>query len=105
MIQHHGSLGGCTKLVGCNKNHKRLLCRGSPEKFLHCGSVEGCIELVGYIEYHKSFLRLGSVEGCTKLVGFIEYHKRFLSHGWVEYFLHHESVEMDLTPWKRGGLY
>ena len=67
--------------------------------------MDGCIELVGYIEYHKSFLRLGSVEGCTKLVGFIEYHKRFLSHGWVEYFLHHESVEMVLTQGKRGGLY
>ena len=29
----------------------------------------------------KRFLRRGSVEGFTKLVGFIEYHKRFLRRG------------------------
>ena len=101
------SVEGCTQLVRCSEYHKLVasrsakdyyameawissytvevwkgfLCRGSAEKFLHCGSVEGCIELVGNIEYHIRFLRHGSAKGCTKLVGFIEYHKRFLGRG------------------------
>ena len=74
-ILHHGSPEGCTKDVGCNKNHKRLLCRGSVEKFLHRRRVEGCIELVGNVEYHKRFLCRGCTEGCVELVGCIEYHK------------------------------
>ena len=66
--------------------------------------MEGCIELVGYIEYHKRFLHHGSTKGCAKLVGFIEYHKdSYAMDGW-SILLHHKSVEMDLTLWKRGGL-
>ena len=58
----------CTELLLGIEHHKRFLCHGSMETFLHRGSVEACTELVGCIEYHKRFLRRGSVEDCTEQV-------------------------------------
>ena len=60
-----GSAEGCTELIGCNKNHKRFLRRGSTERFIHCASVEDWIELVGDTKYHKKFLSHESAKGCT----------------------------------------
>ena len=78
---------------------KGFLCRGSAE------GCEGCTELVGRIKYHKRFQRHESAKGYTELVGYIKYHKRFLHRGNVELFLHRESVERVLMPWKHRGLY